>query len=42
MRRIAAALGAVVVAIALLALAGSLFGHPPVELLMILLRGSVG
>jgi len=39
MKRLAIALGAVIISIALLALAGSFFGHAPRELLAILLRG---
>ena len=42
MRRTAIAVGAVIICLALLALAGSLFGHAPLELLAILLRGSIG
>lgn len=42
MRRVATAVGAALVALALLALTGSFFGHAPGELLSILLRGSIG
>src|SRR5437763_15772629 len=42
MRRVIIAVGAVIVSLALLALAGSFFGHEPRELLAILLRGSIG
>src|SRR5437763_12492998 len=42
MRRVIIAVGAVIVSLGLLALAGSFFGHPPGELLPILLRGSIG
>lgn len=42
MRRVATAVGAALVALALLALTGSFFGHAPGELLAILLRGSIG
>src|SRR5258706_9777140 len=42
MRRVAIALGAVINSLALLALAGSFFGHAPGALLAILLRGSIG
>lgn len=42
MKRVAIAVGAVIVSLALLALAGSFFGHAPRELLAILLRGSIG
>src|SRR5258706_1841837 len=42
MRRVAIALGAVIISLALLALAGSFFGHAPGALLAILLRGSIG
>jgi simple sugar transport system permease protein len=41
-RRALIAIGAATVSILLLVLAGSLFGHPPLELLAILLRGSIG
>jgi simple sugar transport system permease protein len=41
-RRVIIAVGAATLSILLLALAGSLFGHPPGELLAILLRGSIG
>ena len=41
-RRVVIAIGAAMISILLLALAGSLFGHPPRELLAILLRGSIG
>ena len=41
-RRVVIAVGAAMLSILLLALAGSLFGHPPGELLAILLRGSIG
>ena len=40
MKRAAAAIGAAAAALALLALAGSAFGHP--DLLAIVIRGSVG
>lgn len=42
MKRIAMGVGAALVSLGLLALAGSFFGHPPGELLPILLRGSIG
>lgn len=42
MRRVVTAVGAALVALALLALTGSFFGHAPGELLSILLRGSIG
>jgi general nucleoside transport system permease protein len=41
-RRVLVASGAAALSILLLTLAGSLFGHPPLELLSILLRGSIG
>ncbi len=41
-RRVIIAVGAATLSILLLALAGSLFGHPPSELLAVLLRGSIG